>query len=213
MSTELSHEQKKPYPIYFKAETSDGQVADRLEFAGNGTKKKLKIPLHFKESKEYLCANFHRNGPCSQYWDFSSWQPDIILVNLGTNDFMIGLEPSEEKFEKSYKKLLKAIRENNPLTKVFAIRPLQYSCPGDAVPNAQDKKKWKRMAKYMKHVVEELDDSDLHFVETGEPEDPWLDCDDDYVDGTHPTADGHIEFAKRLKRVINPYLSAKPIVV
>merc|ERR1719329_1393802 len=208
MSTELSHEQKKPYPIYFKAETSDGQVADRLEFAGNGTKKTLKIPLHFKESKEYLlkiqrsteayygettlhdvilddnalplappalfglrmevvgdsitagwddllpagapdkdenetntedvfrtyedwlasswhikdwrvvsragigvterdgqlemieeylCANFHRNGPCSQYWDFSSWQPDIILVNLGTNDFMIGLEPSEEK--------------------------------------------------------------------------------------------------------------------
>lgn len=326
MSTELSHEQKKPYPIYFKAETQDGQVADRLEFAGNGTKKKLKIPLHFKESKEYvlqikrsseayygettlhdvildhdatplnppaltglrmevvgdsitagwdamlpagapekdenetntedvfrsyedwlaafwdisdwrvvsragmgvterggqlemieeyLCATFHRNGPCSQDWDFSSWQPDIVLVNLGTNDFMIGFEPSEEKFEKAYRNLLKAIRKNNPSAKVFAIRPLQYSCPSDACPACpnSDKEKWNRMSKYMKHVIDKLDDSDLHFIETGDPEDPWLDCDDDYVDGTHPTADGHHKFAKHLKRVISPHLFTNSILV
>lgn len=326
MSTELSHKQKKPYPIYFKAETQDGQVADRLEFAGNGTKRKLKIPLHFKESKEYvlkikrsseayygettlhdvildddamplnppaltglrmevvgdsitagwddllpagspdkdenetntedlfrsyedwlaafwhisdwrvisragigvterdgqlemveeyLCATFHRDGPCSQDWDFSSWQPDIVLVNLGTNDFMIGLEPSEAKFEKAYQKLLKVIRKNNPSAKIFALRPLQYSCPSYACPICpnSDTEKWKRMSKYMKHVIDELDDSDLHFVETGNHEDPWLDCDDDYVDGTHPTAAGHEKFAKQLERVISPHLFANSILV
>jgi len=330
MSTELSDEQKKPYPIYFRAEIEDGDVADRLEFIGSGEKLTLKIPLKFKRSKEYvlkilrssepyygettlhnvildddatikkprpltglrmevigdsisagwdamlpagspdkdenetntedlfrtyekhladdfgitdwrvvaragmgvterdgqfgmieeyLCSSFHRDGHCSQDWDFS-WQADLVLVNMGTNDFMIGKEPSEKKFKKAYKALLKAIREKNPSAQVFAIRPLQYSCPNDGVSaypdgvNAYpDPKKWTRMNTYMSDVIDDVDDGNFYFVETGEPEDPWLNCDDDYVDGTHPTASGHKKFAKQLKHVISQYLLAKPVVV
>ena len=47
--------------------------------------------------------------PTSQ-WNFSSWQPQAVVVNLGTNDFSTAHDPTEAEFEAAYSALLGKIR-------------------------------------------------------------------------------------------------------
>ncbi len=50
----------------------------------------------------------------SSVWDFSTWQPDAVLINLGTNDFSTDGDPSESLFVGEYVKLLEALRSDYP---------------------------------------------------------------------------------------------------
>lgn len=43
-------------------------------------------------------------------WDFSSWQPDAVVINLGTNDFSTATDPSQSEFETGYKTFVQHIR-------------------------------------------------------------------------------------------------------
>lgn len=47
-------------------------------------------------------------------WDFSKFQPDAVVVNLGTNDFSTQQDPSQSEFESAYKSFLQHIREKYP---------------------------------------------------------------------------------------------------
>lgn len=49
-------------------------------------------------------------------WDFSQWQPDRIVINLGTNDlsWIKNREPRKEMYRKQYKDFLHQVRRNNP---------------------------------------------------------------------------------------------------
>lgn len=49
-------------------------------------------------------------------WDFGGFAPDIIVVNLGTNDYIFTKEIAERKaaFKAAYVKFLALIREKNP---------------------------------------------------------------------------------------------------
>lgn len=47
-------------------------------------------------------------------WDFSSWQPHAVVINLGTNDLSTAEDPSEEQFVTAYVALLERIREVYP---------------------------------------------------------------------------------------------------
>jgi lysophospholipase L1-like esterase len=46
-------------------------------------------------------------------WDFSLI-PDVVLINLGTNDFSTEGDPTPELFEQEYVKLLERVRSNYP---------------------------------------------------------------------------------------------------
>ncbi len=46
-------------------------------------------------------------------WDFS-WQPHVVVINLGTNDFSTDNDPSPELFRSSYVALLETIRARYP---------------------------------------------------------------------------------------------------
>ncbi|MHB8962502.1 MAG: SGNH/GDSL hydrolase family protein [Saccharofermentanales bacterium] len=50
-------------------------------------------------------------------WDFTSYQPDIILVNLGTNDMASNAPP--EDFKAAYIDFIALIRKNNPDAAIF----------------------------------------------------------------------------------------------
>ena len=56
-------------------------------------------------------------------WDFSAWQPDDIIVNLGTNDLSWCMEYPErkEKYRKMYTGFLKTVRKNNPHARMLCI--------------------------------------------------------------------------------------------
>ena len=44
-------------------------------------------------------------------WDFSAWQPDAVVINLGTNDFSTEGDPSEAVFSAAYRAFLLHVRE------------------------------------------------------------------------------------------------------
>jgi lysophospholipase L1-like esterase len=50
----------------------------------------------------------------SSAWDFSSWQADAVVVNLGTNDFSTSSDPTQEEFETAYTALLARVRTAYP---------------------------------------------------------------------------------------------------
>ncbi len=56
-------------------------------------------------------------------WDFSSWQPEKILINLGTNDlsWCADREPRKDLFRKQYKEFLKTVRKNNPGAMILCV--------------------------------------------------------------------------------------------
>ena len=56
----------------------------------------------------------------SERWDFSRWQPDIVCINLGTNDLSTG--PYDTALLKQgYQTLLKQVRTNNPKAKIVFL--------------------------------------------------------------------------------------------
>lgn len=56
-------------------------------------------------------------------WHFSSWQPEKILVHLGTNDlsWYDGREHRREMFRKQYKEFLTVIRKYNPGAMILCV--------------------------------------------------------------------------------------------
>ena len=56
-------------------------------------------------------------------WDFSSWQPEKVLINLGTNDlsWCTDREPRKDMFRKQYKEFLKTVRKNNPGAMILCV--------------------------------------------------------------------------------------------
>lgn len=54
----------------------------------------------------------------SAKWDFSTWTPDVVIVNLGTNDFGKG-NPDETGWVGAYVEFIKRIRTNYPKASVY----------------------------------------------------------------------------------------------
>ena len=58
--------------------------------------------------------------PADVEWDFSKRQPDIIVINLGTNDdsYTKDIAERQEEYCAAYTEFLKAVRANNPNAKI-----------------------------------------------------------------------------------------------
>ena len=52
----------------------------------------------------------------SKKWDFSSWQPDVVVINIGTNDnsWTRGITQRVDTFGSAYYELICKVREKNP---------------------------------------------------------------------------------------------------
>ncbi|MBQ7423028.1 MAG: lipase [Prevotella sp.] len=56
----------------------------------------------------------------SQAWDFAKWQPDVVCINLGTNDFSTkGYDA--RRYDKAYREFLKTLRTVYPTQKIVLI--------------------------------------------------------------------------------------------
>lgn len=56
----------------------------------------------------------------SERWDFSRWQPDIVCINLGTNDLSTKSYDTA-LLKQGYQTLLKQVRTNNPKAKIVFL--------------------------------------------------------------------------------------------
>lgn len=75
----------------------------------------------------------------SQPWDFTVFQPDLVIINLGTNDDTYTLQDAgrKEEFTLAYIGFLKMVRKNNPDARIIACLGVMgdrlYPCVKDAV--------------------------------------------------------------------------------
>lgn len=63
----------------------------------------------------------------SSVWDFGSWQPDAVIINLGTNDFAVVPRPTEEQFGGAYASFVERIRVHYPKAFILCLVPTGLS--------------------------------------------------------------------------------------
>lgn len=54
-------------------------------------------------------------------WDFRKWKPDVVVVNLGTNDFSTQPFPDKADFKKGYEKLIREVFKQYGELPVFCL--------------------------------------------------------------------------------------------
>ena len=92
-------------------------------------------------------------------WDPNGWLPDVVVVNLGTNDFATGIPPAVD-FQQGYAALLRSIRGVYPRTYIFcALGPML----SDTEPAGQNHLSVARG--YIQQVVQEFQDPRVSFIE------------------------------------------------
>ena len=66
---------------------------------------------------EYEYTNLYDR---SEQWDFSRYQPQVVCINLGTNDLSTN-NYDVELLKQAYKKFLKQVRQHNPKAKIVYL--------------------------------------------------------------------------------------------
>ena len=83
-----------------KAGTPDSNMPVQYEYTGYAWKPQLRSEPTFLSEK----------------WDFSRYQPDVVCINLGTNDLSTP-NYDLQLLKQNYQKLLKMVRQHNPKAK------------------------------------------------------------------------------------------------
>lgn len=130
-------------------------------------------------------------------WDYNLWTPDVVVINLGSNDFMLG-DPGEAPFIQAFRNLLSVVRNRYPSAHIFtALGPMLTEKEGPA----RNVKGLTLSRQWMTRIVWELQsegDSRVHFIEFP-PQSPLFDgvgCD------WHPSLKTHRKMASQLAAAI-----------
>ncbi|MDN3292762.1 GDSL-type esterase/lipase family protein [Streptomyces ficellus] len=133
---------------------------------------------------------FKTSSTGSQNWDFSRYQADAVVINLGTNDIGHGVPGTT--FQSAYTTFLRDIRTRYPNATLFAVQTL--------------KKRYVNETRAAVSARNSAGDARVHFVDTS----GWLTDGTHYEDGNgHPNEAGHTAFADRLAPVISAKLPAQ----
>ncbi|MDF3055888.1 MAG: acetylxylan esterase [Rariglobus sp.] len=74
-------------------------------------------------------------GPAEARWDFSRWTPDVVIINLGTNDFNVKVNPEEAGWVSAYVAFIKQIRARYPQAPVYcALGTMLSDWPAARMP-------------------------------------------------------------------------------
>lgn len=65
-------------------------------------------------------------GDKDTLWDHAQWQPDVVVINLGTNDFSTDKDPAENVFVPAYVAFLTHLREVYPDAFILPVAPLLW---------------------------------------------------------------------------------------
>lgn len=81
------------------------------------------IPPYY-ESQCFCRDDFGGAGrPANIPWDFKQYQPEVVVINLGTNDdsFCKDTEWKQEEYRQRYVEFLKVVRKYNPNAEIFCV--------------------------------------------------------------------------------------------
>lgn len=121
--------------------------------------------------------------PQNIQWDFSVNQPDLIVINLGTNDmsYVLNREERREEYISGYIVFLKKVRKNNPAARLLCVLGMM----GEALcPAVED---------VVKRYKAETGDNRISYMGFNDqlPE-------DGYAANWHPTETTHTKAADKL---------------
>jgi lysophospholipase L1-like esterase len=132
-------------------------------------------------------------------WDFSLYSPDVVVINLGTNDFSPGIELDQldafrATFKTGYVEFLSRIREVHPQASIIAaVGPMM----SDYYPDGYNA--WTSIQADVAAVVEERHssgDADVHYFAFEPQVSP-------YGEDWHPTLTTH----QKMADVLVPFIS------
>lgn len=92
-------------------------------YSGDGKKVAAQtLPQYYDK----LGYSWNTNGsfsPSNTEWDFGKRQPDVIVINLGTNDdsYTKDNEELQEEYSAAYTAFIKQIREKNPDSRILCV--------------------------------------------------------------------------------------------
>ncbi len=73
--------------------------------------------------------------PLELKWNFSAWTPDVVIVNLGTNDFRGKTNPDEAGWVAAYVEFIKRIRAFYPKAPIYCVQgPMMSDWPEERRP-------------------------------------------------------------------------------
>ena len=140
---------------------------------------KCSLPMLVGMSKQFFKQQtiYFPNSP---NWDFSRYQANVIVINLGTNDADWKL--SDTTFQATYITFLQNIRSKYPHAVIFAMRPFNGSKEGPTQVAVR--------------VVNAAGDKNVYYIDTTD----WLSPSD--FNGLHPNDRGQVKAANRLAPLV-----------
>lgn len=152
-------------------------------YTGDGVKNGSELVPPYYENPAYTIGDFGSVKPQNLKWDFTVRQPDLILINLGTNDDSYCLEDEEKRSEYCalYIDFLKTVRKNNPKAKIVCALGIMTD----------------RLCPYVEKIAAD------YSAETGDTNITTFRFDvqlpeDGYAANWHPTAKTHGKAAEKL---------------
>lgn len=91
-------------------------------YSGDGQKNGEQVLPKYYDKLGFSYGNYMGQIPFDADWDFAKRQPDLIVINLGTNDeSYTGTDQARrDEFAEGYVAFLKQVREKNPNAMIFA---------------------------------------------------------------------------------------------
>lgn len=158
-------------------------------YTGDGKKQDQQLvpPFYEKIARNYSGSKIVEND-----WDFSRFTPDIIVINLGTNDnsYVKKVKEKEEEYKAGYIEFIKQIRKNNPNAKIICTLGIM----GNEL--------FFPMRKGITQYKEESGDTNVETVLLATQT-----AADGYAADWHPTEKTHTKAATRMTQFINELLA------
>jgi lysophospholipase L1-like esterase len=163
-----------------------------VAITGHGLVHNYGIPPAASKTMTQYYPFLYRDYATPNDW---SWRPEIVVVNLGTNDIGPPEPTAPAEFQNAYNSFLSIIRGFNPRALIVALEPLGVENGAAAIYPAEI-----RAAVDMRR---QAGDSRVIYVDTT----GWLGA-EDYTDGAHPNVSGHQKAAERLAAILQPLIGA-----
>lgn len=122
-------------------------------------------------------------------WDFKTWKPDVVVINLGTNDFSTQPFPDRKEFEEGYEKLINKVFDAYGDLPVFCV-----------VGPMTDEPCYSYVKEMVEHFRKNNGKKNVYFI--GIPT-YLMNYDRDLGSDTHPNYDGQRKMAAHVLPVIS----------
>lgn len=115
-----------------------------------------------------------------EQWNFKAYKPDLVIINLGTNDFSVEPKPFKSEFVASYTQILKQLRQNYGQLPILCI----YCC---TIPAP--------VYDYYEAALTAMNDKNIHLLQIKEN---LFNAETDYGAVWHPNYNGHRKLAMEI---------------